>query len=206
METVFTRRREPAKPTSREMIIEAALTVFAERGTQAATLKNVADAAGVSVGRVQHHFKAKEDLIAAVDDHAIDALAAKIQNPDAPPEETLVAMGHRFTEVISEKPHVLEYICMQMLEPEGVGETIFDGMFAISEAQRVHFEKMGLTREDLDPEWGALLPLIVRAGTILFRKHIERHIPGAFLEPENLRRWDEAVTALIRHGQLRAVE
>jgi len=204
-ETVFTRRREPAKPTSREMIIDAALTVFAERGIQASTLKNVADEAGpgVSIGRVQHHFKTKDELVAAVDDYAIDALADKIQNPDAPPDEALMAMGRKFTEVLVETPHVLEYICRQMIEPGEVGKTIFDGMFAISEAQRVQFTERGQTREDLDPIWGALLPLILRAGTILLRDHIERFIDGQFLEPEQLRRWDEAVTALIRHGQLR---
>lgn len=202
-ETVFTRRREPAKPTSRDMIIDAALTVFAEHGVQTSTLKNVADEAGVSIGRVQHHFKAKDELVAAVDDYAIDALAAKIQNPDAPPDEALMAMGRKFTDVLVETPHVLEYICRKMIEPGEVGRTIFDGMFAISEAQRVQFTERGQTRENLDPVWGALLPLILRAGTILLRDHIERFIDGQFLEPDQLRRWDEAVTALIRHGQLR---
>jgi AcrR family transcriptional regulator len=205
METVFTRRREPAKPTSREMIVEAALTVFADHGL-AATLKDVAVVAGVSVGRVQHHFKTKDELVTAVDDYAIDALAAQIQSPDAPPDEALMAMGRKFTDVLVETPHVLEYICRKLIEPGEVGKTIFDGMFAISEAQRVQFTERGQTREDLDPIWGSLLPLILRAGTILLRDHIERHIPGQFLSSQQLRRWDEAVTALIRHGQLRAEE
>lgn len=203
METVFTRRREPAKPTSRDMIVEAALTVFAERGIRASTLKDVAHAAGVSVGRVQHHFKTKDELVAAVDDHAIDVLAAKIQNPDAPPVEALMAMGRKFADVLIETPHVLEYICQQMIEPSEVGKTIFDGIYQISEAQRVQFTERGQTREDLDPVWGSLLPLILRAGTIALRHHIERYIPGQFLDSDQIRRWDEAVTALIRHGQLR---
>ncbi|MUL68282.1 hypothetical protein BOO86_27685 [Mycobacterium sp. CBMA 234] len=204
METVFTRRRRvPVKPTSREMIIEAALTVFADHGIHASTLKNVADAADVSIGRVQHHFKTKDELVAAVDDYAIDAVAARIQNPDAPPDEALMAMGQKFTDVLTESPHVLEYIVRKMMEPGEVGQTIFDGMFAISDAQRIQFTERGQTREDLDPEWGSLMPLIVRAGSIALRNHIERYIPGEFLEAGNLRRWDDAVTALIRHGQLR---
>lgn len=203
-ETVFTRRREPAKPTSRDMIIHAALTVFAEHGIHASTLKNVADEAGVSVGRVQHHFKTKDELVAAVDDYAIDALADKIQKPDAPPDDALMAMGRKFTDVLVETPHVLEYICQKMIEPGEVGKTIFDGMFAISEAQGSQFIERGQTREDLDPVWGALLPLILRVGTILLRNHIERFIDGQFLQPEQLRRWDDAMTALIRHGQLRS--
>lgn len=206
METVFTRRREPVKPTSRDMIVEAALTVFADHGIRTSTLKDVADAAGVSVGRVQHHFKSKDELVAAVDDHAIDALAAQIQNPDVPADEALMAMGRKFTDMLVEAPHVLEYICLKLVEPGEVGKTIFDGMFAISEAQHQQFAERGQTREDLDPIWGSLLPLILRAGTILLRDHIERHLPDKFLDPDQLRRWDEAVTALIRHGQLRSDE
>lgn len=203
MESVFTRRREPAKPTSAEKIVEAALTVFADHGAHASTLKAVAEEAGVSIGRVQHHFKTKDDLVAAVDDYAIDLLAAQIQSPDAPPEEALMAMGHRFAEVLIDTPHVLEYICRQMIEEGDIGKTIFDGMLQISEAQRVQFAERGQTRDGLDPLWGALLPLILRAGTILLRDHIERYLPGRFLDPDELRRWDTAVTALIRHGQLR---
>lgn len=201
---MFTRRRrEPAKPTSADIIVEAALTVFADRGIQASTLKNVADAAAVSIGHVQHHFKTKDELVAAVDDYAIDALADKIQNPDAPPDEALTAMGRKFTDVLTESPQVLEYMVRKMIEPGEVGKNIFDGMFAISDAQRVQFTEHGQTREDLDPIWGSLLPLILRVGSIALREHIERYINGEFLQPEQLRRWDEAVTALIRHGQLR---
>lgn len=203
MESVFTRRREPAKPSSAEEIVEAALTVFADHGVRSSTLRMVAQEAGVSIGRVQHHFKTKDELVAAVDDHAVDLLAAQIQNPDAPPEQALMAMGQRFTGVLIETPHVLQYICRQMVEEGDLGKTIFDGMLQISEAQRVQFAERGQTREGLDPLWGALLPLILRAGTILLRNHIERYLPGKFLEPDEIRRWDAAVTALIRQGQLR---
>lgn len=197
------RRRETAKPTSAEAIVEAALAVFADHGIQSSTLKNVADAAGVSIGRVQHHFKTKDELVCAVDDYAIDAMAAKIQDPGAPPDEALSAMGRNLTDVLADTPHVVEYICRKMIEPGDVGKAIFDGMVAITDAQGAQFIERGQTREDLDPVWGSLLPLILRVGSILLRGHIERYLPGPLLDMDQLRRWDDAVTALIRHGQLR---
>ena len=33
-------------------------------------------------------------------------------------------------------------------------------------------------------------------GAMLLRTHIERHLPGPLTEPDQLRRWDAAVTAL----------
>ena len=43
-------------------IVAAARAQFAERGFSDATLRGIADAAGVSVGLVQHHFGTKDGL------------------------------------------------------------------------------------------------------------------------------------------------
>ncbi|MGP3921032.1 TetR/AcrR family transcriptional regulator [Nonomuraea sp. 10N515B] len=61
--------RPPEDLTARARIRDAALVEFAERGFKGATMKAVADAAGVSVGLVQHHFGSKEGLREACDAH-----------------------------------------------------------------------------------------------------------------------------------------
>ncbi|HYR13091.1 MAG TPA: hypothetical protein VEQ67_02585, partial [Mycobacterium sp.] len=60
-----------------------------------------------------------------------------------------------------------------------------------------------LTREDLDPQWAALNPLILRIGAIILRPHIERYLGESFTTAAQLQRWDAAVTTLIREGQVR---
>jgi len=55
---------------TRERIIDAAGRVFARRGYGQATVQDIADEAGISMGALYHHFKSKEELFRAlVEDH-----------------------------------------------------------------------------------------------------------------------------------------
>lgn len=54
---------------TRENILSAAEQVFAERGFDGASLRDLADAAGVTRSLIHHHFGSKEDLWLAVADH-----------------------------------------------------------------------------------------------------------------------------------------
>src|SRR6266545_3920627 len=58
--------------TARARIRDAALRLFAERGVDGATIRDIAKAAGVSAGLVRHHFGSKEALRDACDSYALD--------------------------------------------------------------------------------------------------------------------------------------
>jgi len=60
--------------TARARIRDAALRLFAERGIDGATIRDIAKAAGVSPGLVRHHFGSKEGLRDACDAHALERL------------------------------------------------------------------------------------------------------------------------------------
>lgn len=55
-----------AAPTTRDRIVEVALRLFSERGTSAVSVREVADAAGVTVPGLYYHFASKADLIREV--------------------------------------------------------------------------------------------------------------------------------------------
>lgn len=75
---------------TREYLLQAAAEVFAERGFHAATLDEVAAAAGFSKGAVYSNFKNKEDLFLALLEDAytreMRALRSTIERSDVPPE------------------------------------------------------------------------------------------------------------------------
>lgn len=50
----------------REQLIDAALTVFAERGVDGASIKDIADAASVTPGLLYHYFDSKDDLVGVI--------------------------------------------------------------------------------------------------------------------------------------------
>jgi TetR/AcrR family transcriptional regulator, regulator of cefoperazone and chloramphenicol sensitivity len=60
--------------TARARIREAAITLFAERGIGPATIRDIAQAAGVSSGLLRHHFGSKEGLRQACDEYAMAQL------------------------------------------------------------------------------------------------------------------------------------
>jgi TetR/AcrR family transcriptional regulator, regulator of cefoperazone and chloramphenicol sensitivity len=60
--------------TARARIRDAALRLFADRGMDGATVRDIAKEAGVSPGLLRHHFGSKEALRDACDTYALDRL------------------------------------------------------------------------------------------------------------------------------------
>ncbi|WP_328635308.1 TetR/AcrR family transcriptional regulator [Streptomyces sp. NBC_00356] len=61
----------------REDVLRAAARVLAERGLDAARLRDVARAAGVSIGALQHHFDTRDDLFREAFEWSIEQLIAR---------------------------------------------------------------------------------------------------------------------------------
>jgi AcrR family transcriptional regulator len=62
--------------TGRARIRDAALALFAERGVERTTLRDIARSARVSAGLVRHHFGSKDGLRARCDEYALERLMA----------------------------------------------------------------------------------------------------------------------------------
>lgn len=58
-------RQASGRASSRHAILEAAVSVFEREGYQAASIDDIAEAAGVSRRTVYHHFQAKNDILVA---------------------------------------------------------------------------------------------------------------------------------------------
>ncbi len=189
-----------AKPAQ---IRDAAMKCFAERGIASTSLRTIAEEAGVSLGLIQHYFVTKAQLIEAIDAHVLDVFAQMQAEPSPAAGDRVGDASDRLAALMTENPDVMDYVGRALAEHGEVGNTIFDGFFAISAEHGAAFAAQGLTPEDLDPLWSNMLPLILRVGTIMLRHHIERHIDGPLYDPAQLSRWSAAVTRMICQGQLR---
>ena len=78
--------RERKKQRTRQAIVEAATSLFAERGYAEATLAEVAEAAEVSLSTIFNYFPGKPDIVFAVMDALIDSAQARIV--ERPEDET----------------------------------------------------------------------------------------------------------------------
>lgn len=67
--------RRPGNQDTREAILAAARSAFAERGFDAASIRQIATAAGVDPALVHHYFGSKEELFRATVDIPVDPAA-----------------------------------------------------------------------------------------------------------------------------------
>jgi AcrR family transcriptional regulator len=102
---------------SRADLLDAAQRVFADKGFDAAGLRDITGAAGVAHGMIRHYFGTKLDLWKAVVDRTVEeyrsALVPYVAHDLAEPEYFLTtarAALRRFLEVSSTHPDVLRLI------------------------------------------------------------------------------------------------
>jgi len=76
-------RRQAAKVRTRQKVLDAARTLFAERGYDAATIRNIAKGAGMSTGAVFANFQDKAELFEAVFSEEMEGLLLDIRTAAA---------------------------------------------------------------------------------------------------------------------------
>lgn len=136
--------------TARARIRDAALELFAERGYRGASIRDVAGAAGVSAGLVQHHFGSKEGLRAACDEHVLEALrlntARKLERTE---------YDRDFVASLYEASHqIMRYVARGLIEGWPGAERFFD-------------QAVEDTEKWLGEQWPSRFP----AGSATLRRH-----------------------------------
>lgn len=77
----------------RRRVIDAAVELFAEHGVSGTSLQMIADHLGVTKAAVYYQFHAKEDIVLAVLEEALDDMAAFVTVAEAEPSPDEAAMA-----------------------------------------------------------------------------------------------------------------
>ena len=67
-------------------VLEAAGPIFAARGFEAASVREICDKAGANISAVNYHFRSKEQLYVEAVRHAYESVAERVPLPTFPPE------------------------------------------------------------------------------------------------------------------------
>ena len=70
-------QREEKSERSRRLVLDAALNLFSHGGYRATTMREIAEAAGVSTGNVYHHFPDKQAIFETLVDELIEISGTK---------------------------------------------------------------------------------------------------------------------------------
>jgi AcrR family transcriptional regulator len=196
---------EESELTAFARIRRAALLSFAKLGVAATTIRGVAEAAGVSAGLVQHHFRTKEGLRAAVDGFVLERAAQAVSEVSGgeSPGEIAAGFGDRIAAFIRSNPELTAYARRSLLEGDPAGLALFDDLVGLARSNLERLEADGLLRSDLDLACTALHIVLLSAAPVLLEEAVGRHLEGPFLSDGAMSRWNAATTALLARGVYR---
>ena len=149
-------------------MIEAAVRLIAERGSRAVSIADIGEAAGYSRGIVTHRFGTKEELLAAVVDHAQQVFSIASETGGL---EELLAFVDRYLQLLHEAAPVGQAFLLLWAEAVA-GEPALRPLFVerdrsfrkvIADHVR-HGIAEGSVRDDADPSGTASLVLAVLRG------------------------------------------
>lgn len=193
--------------TARANIRNAALRLFADRGHDAVTVRDIAAAAGVSPSLVVHHFGSKDGLRAAVDAHAAESFDAVFVELEGQDLAEMLASGDAPTSVAEALaqafPHgspLPAYLRRLLLTNDPVGSALFGRWYAVTRRLLDAMVESGAAAPSHDPAVRAAFLLANDLALILLRNQIAAAIGDDPLTPAGLQRWAREVTAVYLEG------
>jgi AcrR family transcriptional regulator len=189
-------------PTARGRILRAATREYAARG-RAATLDEIAAAAGVSRAEVDRHYAGEAELREAINEHLMNVALGIFGDAATSDDDDFDELGRRITALVRDHPDEMRFVARATIdgEPDGLG--MFDAFMAIAIEAFRGLDEEGVLTPDLDVEWAALHVVVFNLAVVLFRDAIANHLPDPLGVGEGLERWHAADTALFRRGYLR---
>ncbi|WP_131743150.1 TetR/AcrR family transcriptional regulator [Actinomadura roseirufa] len=178
----------PEDLTARARIRDAALLQFAERGVRGATFRSIAEAAGVSVGLVQHHYGTKEELRAACDAYALDVvreLSDGVGDRLADPGAVAAALEVDLP--------VRRYFARALVDDSAAAERLFDDLVELTE-RYLDSPRPGRARpatRDLHAYAAAMAAMSI--STLVLRDHLSRALGADTLSAKGAPRLRRAV-------------
>ncbi|RAN71131.1 TetR family transcriptional regulator [Bacillus sp. SRB_336] len=193
--------------TARATIRNAALRLFAERGHDSVTVREIATAAGVSPGLVLHHFGSKDGLRVAVDTHAaesLDAIFAELSGQELTEMlargEATGSVAEAFVQVFPPGSPLPAYLRRLLLTNDPAGAALFARWYATTRGVLDAMVESGIAAPTEDPAVRAAFLLVSDLAVILLREQITTAIGNDPLTPAGLARWARDVTAVYTGG------
>jgi AcrR family transcriptional regulator len=191
--------------TAKANIRNAALRLFAERGHDAVTVREIAAAAGVSPALVVHHFGSKDGLRAAVDGYAAKAFDSLFEMEGQDLAKVLtgdsgVSVAEMFARAFPHGSPLPAYLRRLLLVNDPAGAALFGRWYALTRQLLDSMAETGATRPSEDPAVRAAFFLVNDLALILLRNQIAAAIGVDPLTPEGMTRWAKEVTAIYTTG------
>lgn len=165
------RRAQSEDLTARARIRDSALDLFAARGIEGATIRDIARGAGVSGGLVRHHFGSKEGLRAACDVFALDNLLRLKEQAVLPGE---IVEGAFLSSAQPALLRLFRYLARSMMDGSPSAAVMFDKMVDVGESWLTEHKGAQFP----DPRPCAAVLVAMEIGVLLMQDQLSRTLGG----------------------------
>lgn len=196
----------PDDRTARARIRDEALRLFAERGPDAVTLRDIANAASVSPALLIRHYGSKDGLVEIVDNHVVatfEVLLTKMTEQTAvvglEPTAVPSLLDGLATYLPPDSP-IPAYLSRLLINGGSAGSALFDRLFRLSQTTLDAMVAVGTASRGADAAVRAAFLLVNDLAVLTLRPRITEVLGVDPLSDEGMRRWAGEVFAIYRDG------
>ena len=170
---------DPEDLTARARIRDAALRYFGEHGFERATIRGIAEAAGVSSGLVRHHFGSKQALRDACDEYLSRTLRRLSERVQA--DTTLTDLDY-LADLRVSLARYQQYLARAL--SEGGARPLFDEMVRLSEERLAEADGASPEPPDVSARARATIGTAMALGVAVLHQHVSRSLGVDMYSPE----------------------
>lgn len=192
---------EAAQLTTREIILRETAALFSQDGYSGVSMRDIANAAGITPAALYHHFRDKSELYRATMEHAFGSKMADLPSivfADAPLEERFSAFVRWFTILVATDVIYARLLQREMLDGD---EERF--RYLTEQVFREPFKQTMMMMEEMAPNGDAHQLTVFVFGLIFgyFSFTPTRRLqPGFRAEHDDPEQVAKQVTQLLLHG------
>ncbi|WP_205480046.1 TetR/AcrR family transcriptional regulator [Sphingomonas arenae] len=191
-----------------QRLVQGAMRLFAEKGFDGVTVRDIASAAGVSVGLINHHFGSKEGLRDAVDRYFLkqfeEVLFEYMPRGESGSEADADAVAEWIEAWIERHIDDWElskaYMRRALLEGSEWGGHVFERFYQVVRTSVDRMDAEGRLRGDVDRLWLPLLIMYLELGTLLLEPYVDRVLGRSGFDRALWRRRHRAYVDLVFRG------
>ena len=189
---------EDLTPTAR--IRDAAMHLFAARGFDATSIRDIAAAAGVSSSLVVHHFKSKAQLRAATDARLISVLTDLLAEVAPGDTATFSDVAGGLAQTLSDEPDLMAYLRRMLIDGGEPAQGLFAGIIEATVAELARQEAAGVVLASADARTRAIFLVVNDLGAIVLRDLVEHAIGVDPMSPAGMQRWGAVAMDVYTRG------
>jgi AcrR family transcriptional regulator len=191
----------PDDRTARARIRDEALRLFAERGADAVTVREIASAAEVSPALIMRHYGTKEALRAVVDEYVAAVFEEMLggatgrEDPFAP-----ASVAELVAVTLPPDSPIPAYLGQMLLSAGEPGTAMFRRLYLVATNALTALREAGHAEGGADPAVRAAFLLVNDLAVLMLRPHLTDVLGVDPLSADGLGRWAAEVVTVYRGG------